>query len=178
MSGTGYGELFVGFWRVKFADSPIRIVWFSPMTPFFYFQDDVTVSGNCLGCGKCCRNLVLVHRGKPVRLEAEFEALKKTNPFYENMEPVGRSREDALLYFWCRLLREDNSCGDYERRPAMCRSYPDPKVFRLGGRLLSGCGYRVSPRKDFARVLEESLNRSPTMWGRLLNYLKGTLNSP
>ena len=117
------------------------------------------IEGACRVCGACCRNLIVVHRGRPVTSIDSFEKLKRRNPQYVNFRCVGSDQERGYLYFTCSLLRDDNTCSNYDNRPAMCRRYPFIPMFKLGGKLLPGCGYRVTWGNAFHRLFEKALRR-------------------
>lgn len=127
--------------------------------------------GGCNGCGKCCMHLTLVDRGRPIKRMEQFERLVAREPEYRFFRPEDERDEDGFIYFSCLLLGEDGLCTDYERRPTICREYPDPSMFRFGAQLPSGCGYYQAPERDFAQVLDEQLaearGEAPSWWRRL-----------
>ncbi|MBN1521467.1 MAG: YkgJ family cysteine cluster protein, partial [Candidatus Aureabacteria bacterium] len=103
-----------------------------------------SITGTCLQCGKCCRNIILFHRGKPVRSIKKFEKLVKKNPFYSHFYLTYKNPENGCLYFSCDRISSDNLCSDYVNRPEICKKYPQSEVFEYGGNLLPGCGYSLS----------------------------------
>ncbi len=123
-------------------------------------KNKLRIEGSCRQTGNCCRNLILVDRGKPVTSQAAFEKLKKKFPVYEMFQPNGSQTEEGYLRYTCTNLRADNKCGIYESRPALCRRYPHSEMVQLGGGLLPGCGYRIVPEKGFDELLNKAIEDS------------------
>ena len=117
------------------------------------------VLGSCHGCGRCCRSLTLVDGGRPIRTMRQFEALVRRQPEYRFFLPHGVAEEDGFLHFSCLLLDADGRCSDYERRPDICRDYPNPMMFRFGAVLLDGCGYHPAPERSFAQLYRSERRR-------------------
>jgi uncharacterized protein len=115
------------------------------------------IEGACKMTGNCCRNLILVDRGRPVRTRKRFDSLVRRQPYHEMFVPREEPDIDGRLRFSCRNLTNDHRCGIYDTRPDICRSYPEPRMIELGGDLLPGCGFTVVPEKDFEQFLEEQL---------------------
>ncbi len=111
--------------------------------------------GQCKQCGKCCRSIVLLDMGKPIKTEEEFDQIKKKYKAYNHFYPSGRDNQNQLL-FTCKSLGEDNLCRDYFFRSLYCRKYPniDKKFIMSGGRMLDGCGYKIEPSKKFSDYLD------------------------
>ena len=103
----------------------------------------IRFEGACRRCGTCCRNLVLLDNGTVVSSESQFRRLLKRKPDYACFEPLGCTDSDGWMYFSCSRLGPDNLCRDYDRRPDICRRYPNAGMIRRGGKLLDGCGYRI-----------------------------------
>ncbi len=121
------------------------------------------VEGACQRSGNCCRNLILVDRGRPLKSLRRFRRLARRDDEFRMFVPHEEVPEDGLLRFRCLNLGNDQHCGIYERRPAFCREYPSAGMFEHGGSLLSGCGYRLargaSQSATFEAVLEHVLER-------------------
>ena len=100
----------------------------------------------------------------------QFERLVAREPEYRFFRPQEERDEDGFIYFSCLLLGDDGLCTDYENRPTICRTYPDPAMFRFGAELPSGCGYYREPERSFAEVLDEQLTDArgdaPLPWWR------------
>ncbi len=119
----------------------------------------IHITGACHCCGKCCRNLILIDKGKPIDNIEQFNKLKKKDSNYERFNPTYRDEEDKLLYFSCDLLNEENKCEDHQNRLAICRKYPNPKMFKYGGSLLEGCGYKIKAGKDFKEIFDQEIKK-------------------
>lgn len=121
----------------------------------------VRIEGACRMTGNCCRNLILVDRGRPVKTPRQFRRLQRKEPSYAMFEPNQGSSRDGWMRFHCSNLTKDNRCGIYATRPDMCRDYPQPEMFEKGGSLLPGCGYKLVPvrvaQRSFDRVLADAM---------------------
>ena len=145
----------------------------------FRARRSMRLAGECNTCGQCCRYLTLVDRGRPVTSRAQFERLVRDQPEYAIFRPLGERDADGFLCFACSLLGEDGRCRDYVHRPALCRAYPDPAMFRYGAKLPLRCGYYLDTQLDFAAHLERERNkyrglrgRLGRLWGRLRRRLQ------
>jgi hypothetical protein len=102
--------------------------------------------GSCFAPGFCCRNIVLAAGDfKRGALHLDLLVELATIPTYlENGQPYVAGNGDRLtgdcaaiglpfmpLYrrqsgawvLWCPNLTRDGKCGDYDNRPALCRSF-------------------------------------------------------
>ncbi|MEE4243246.1 MAG: YkgJ family cysteine cluster protein [Desulfopila sp.] len=115
------------------------------------------LSGNCKCCGKCCRHINLRYRKGWIRNEKQFSELVKENPEYQRFtvttkDPLG------YLQFNCSWFDSDEGCRDYDKRLDICRRYPNTSLLLHGGKLLKGCGYRLSEGVPFEKYLDKELN--------------------
>lgn len=112
--------------------------------------------GKCLGCGNCCRNILLYVEEEPIRTEEQFEKVKEWEKHYRNFYISGRSETGALL-FTCREIDDNNRCRVYFFRGLGCRLYPrkDTKFLINGGKPLDGCGYYFEADKSFSSYLHK-----------------------
>ena len=124
------------------------------MFSLFRKKETNRITGECLQCGRCCQNLILYSKGKPVKTLKSFYALLKKHPFYANFNLIPSKKENSPLHFSCSCLQSNNTCGQYENRPEICRKYPSSSMFIHGGNLLKDCGYRVLSR-EFHTILEK-----------------------
>lgn len=111
--------------------------------------------GKCLGCGACCRNILLYATDDiPVVSEEQFEKIKEWDKHFKNFYISGKSETGALL-FTCRELDENNRCKVYFFRGLGCRQYPkkDTEFLINGGKPLDGCGYYFEADKNFKSYL-------------------------
>lgn len=117
------------------------------------FAPKINITGSCLLCGKCCKNLILTYKNKPVTDKKQFAALVKKQSFYARFTPINTSESNNIIYFTCTYL-ENNKCRDHQHRPSICQKYPSPQMFKKGGQLLSGCGYKINLNKNFNDYLK------------------------
>lgn len=113
--------------------------------------------GKCLGCGACCRNILLYASDDiPVVSEKQFEKIKEWDKHFRNFYISGKSETGALL-FTCRELDENNRCKVYFFRGIGCRQYPkkNTKFLINGGKPLDGCGYYFEADRNFKSYLKE-----------------------
>ena len=124
-------------------------------------RQPMRIEGACKMRGNCCRNLILVDRGRPLASLRRFRRLARREAQFEMFVPHDKEFEDGLLRFSCRNLGGDGRCQIYSERPDFCREYPVAEMFEVGGELLPGCGYRVvrggSKAEPFTTVLERAL---------------------
>lgn len=111
-----------------------------------------TRTGDCVGCGDCCRNIYLIHEDKTIDSLEMFEALKPKNPEYQHFTPDGL--DDEGMRFSCQHLQADDSCAIYDSRPLLCRIYPSEKSLLLGGTLSENCTYEFTPIRPFQDILK------------------------
>lgn len=94
----------------------------------------------CTGCGKCCRETVVLVTDVDVRrlMENTGLAAKEIVRFFKPEEFVMEKRHPFWIQFdsgpavmglrWnsgqCRFLGVDDRCGVYDARPVTCREYP------------------------------------------------------
>ena len=129
--------------------------WRQRMTP-------VRIEGACRMTGNCCRNLILVDDGKPVKTARQFRRLTRKQRSFQMFQPNEEPSPDGWLRFRCSNLRSDNQCGIYETRPDICRLYPQAEMFAKGGSLVAGCGYRLvrqSRKAMLDDVIAETLRK-------------------
>jgi Fe-S-cluster containining protein len=115
--------------------------------------------GKCNQCGACCTMVTLFIEGRPICTEEQFSQLKEVFPEYERFY-IRDEDEHGHLLFTCRFLGKDYTCGDYKKRPFICRQYPSEKIFLKGGKLISGCGFRFIPVEDFGKIIAEANSTS------------------
>ena len=107
--------------------------------------------------GKCCQNLILIDRGKPVRSAKAFSSLVKREPYHKMFVPRKQLDSYGRMRFSCSNLTTEHRCGIYDSRPDICRTYPEPTMIKLGGKLLQGCGFSVVFEKDFEGILIDQI---------------------
>ena len=111
-------------------------------------------AGNCLDCGKCCKKIYVQTHRHVIQDEKEFERLKLLHRFYNYLTVV--DKDDTGLVFSCSNLDEETSlCKIHKDRPGICRRYPQEELFKMGGELSEGCGYKMLPIITFSEVLNK-----------------------
>lgn len=116
------------------------------------FKPKIKITGKCLCCGKCCKNIILTYKKQPVTDKKQFNSLKAKKSFYKRFSPIYKDHKNQIIYFNCSFLK-DNKCSDHKNRPTICREYPSTLMFSKGGKLLSECGYKITPKTSFADYL-------------------------
>lgn len=111
-------------------------------------------TGNCLGCGKCCKKIYVQTSKHVIQNEKEFEKLKLLHRFYTYLTVVDKD-ETGLVFECCNLDKETNLCKIHKKRPGICRRYPQEELFRMGGELSENCGFKMIPIIPFAEILEK-----------------------
>ena len=113
--------------------------------------------GQCVGCGNCCRNILLyIDDNQPIKYEEQFEKVKKWDKHFRNFYVSGKSENGSLL-FTCNEIDENNRCKVYFFRGLGCRFYPkiNTKFLINGGKPLEGCGYYFEVNKNFKDYLKK-----------------------
>ncbi|MFW2366695.1 MAG: YkgJ family cysteine cluster protein [Desulforhopalus sp.] len=118
----------------------------------------ILVTGSCHSCGSCCRQLSLEGRNGWINSRKEFQQTVLHSPEYNRFKIIGRDSGGVLL-FTCRWLTDDGSCDNYEKRPSLCRNYPESSLLFCGGALPPGCGYRFKSVIPFEKILARELQK-------------------
>lgn len=66
---------------------------------------------------------------------------------------IKKKDENGNLVFGCKYLTEDKLCSVYEKRPLMCKKYPQKKL-SFYAEMPDGCGYYVE-KKSFKEYLDK-----------------------
>lgn len=115
--------------------------------------------GHCIGCGACCTHIYVKHMKGVVKTLDEFNKLKLLHPFYTYLTVIGED-ETGLFFECCNLDKETKLCKIHNKRPGICRRYPQEEIFLLGGTLKEDCGYKFIPIEKFDDVLKKVRNKS------------------
>lgn len=115
-------------------------------------------TGSCHGCGRCCQKIYVRHARNVIKTENEFENLKTLHFFYSYLEVVGKD-EVGLVFECSKLNKETGKCTAYNKRPLLCRQYPQEEIFMMGGSITEDCGYRFEPIVKFDEVLNKIKNK-------------------
>lgn len=115
-------------------------------------------TGNCLGCGKCCQKIYVKHGKNVIQDEKTFAKLQLLHRFYTYLTVVEKD-EMGLVFACSNLDSETNLCKIHDKRPGICRRYPQEEVFSMGGAICDECGYKMSPIITFSEILEKELKK-------------------
>jgi uncharacterized protein len=115
-------------------------------------------SGNCLGCGKCCKKIYVKTSNHVIQEEKEFEKLKYLHPFYSYLSVVDKD-ETGLVFSCSNLDEKTNLCKIHKNRPGICKRYPQEEIFAMGGALSEECGYKMTPIVPFSEVFEKIIKK-------------------
>jgi len=113
------------------------------------------LEGECLRCGQCCKKLILLNKGKPIKNLRIFKKISKNKDYYQLFTPLKETASDGALYFSCKNLTSENRCTSYENRPPICMRYPSREMIEKGGELPFSCGFKIIPKENFAKILKE-----------------------
>lgn len=113
-------------------------------------------TGNCLGCGKCCKTIYVKTSRHVIQDEKEFEKLKLLHRFYSYLSVVGKD-EIGLIFACSNLDEQTHLCKIHKNRPGICRRYPQEELFMMGGELSDDCGYKMVPIIPFSEVLDKKM---------------------
>lgn len=106
---------------------------------------NMKIQGECIQCGTCCREMILVDDKKIIQSKEHFQRLKTRYPDIYGILKIKTMNNDGDLVFECIKLKPDNTCSLYnsKERPPMCSAYPTKSIFKRGGNLIKTCGYYV-----------------------------------
>lgn len=114
-------------------------------------------SGNCLGCGKCCKKIYVKTGNHVIQEEKEFEKLKFLHRFYGYLTVVDKD-ETGLVFSCSNLDEKTNLCKIHKDRAGICKRYPQEEIFAMGGELSEECGYKMTPIVPFAEIFDKMVN--------------------
>lgn len=114
--------------------------------------------GNCLGCGQCCKQIYVRHGKNVVKDEKTFKKLQFLHEFYTYLKIVDTD-ETGLVFECSNLDPQTNLCKIHDKRPGICRRYPQEELFSMGGMLSEDCGFKMMPIISFSEVLENELKK-------------------
>lgn len=113
--------------------------------------------GSCNACGRCCKKIYVKHKNI-IQTEEEFEFLKTKHQFYTYLKVV--DKDETGLVFECKNLdKNTNLCKIHNKRPGICKRYPQEELFAMGGMLAENCGYKLEPIVSFEEVLNRVKKR-------------------
>lgn len=114
--------------------------------------------GSCHCCGRCCQRIYVRHARDVIKTEEEFEKLKTLHFFYEYLRVL--DKDSIGLVFECsKLDKETGKCTAYNKRPILCRQYPQEEIFMMGGSITEECGYSFEPIQKFEEILNKAKSK-------------------
>lgn len=116
-------------------------------------------TGNCLGCGKCCKTIYVKTSNHVIQDEKEFEKLRFLHKFYDSLTVVDKD-EIGLVFSCSNLDEKTNLCKIHKNRPGICQRYPQEEIFSMGGELSEDCGYKMTPIIPFSEIFDTELRKS------------------
>jgi len=121
-------------------------------------KDKITISGECLTCGACCKGLHIFDRGDWLKSEGRLKELQKQDDRYNRLVIIGKVKK-GYLTLECSSLGDDNRCKDYDTRFDFCDTYPNPIIFKKGAQLVKNCGYKINHSTSFEKFLKRALKK-------------------
>ena len=124
----------------------VKSIYWELLSYFVPEKQTYEITGECNKCGKCCENIYSAY----MYTEKEFEFMKKIFPSYHRFYIKGKDKFGNFV-FGCKYLK-DNLCSVYEKRPGLCRKYPQKRL-AVYAEMPDGCGYKVI-KKSFKDYLK------------------------
>lgn len=98
--------------------------------------------------------MLLLLDGKRIKNENDFISLMTREPEYSIFKHKD-SLLDGTFIFECIALASGNKCSIYNKRPAICRDYPDLFLMACGAELDEKCGYTLHPPCEFEEIFKK-----------------------
>ena len=127
----------------------IKSVYWEIMSYFVPEKTEYEITGSCKKCGEYCNYMYSYDTYTP----EEFKIMQFLFPAYKRFYIKGKD-EYGNLIFACKYVTKEGLCSVYDKRLAMCKRYPLPKI-PYPAELHEGCGYRVV-KKSFKDYLTSS----------------------
>jgi len=147
---------------------------FNKLKKFFYYRilrKKYYRTGECLGCGRCCKQIYVKHSKGVIQTEDEFKNLQHQHRFYTYLKVIDKD-ETGLVFECTNLDPETHHCKIHKTRPGICRRYPQEAIFKMGGALSENCGYKLEPIVAFSEVFQSMEKKAKkaqkqTLWNKL-----------
>lgn len=111
----------------------------------YLFRTRYELTGRCLKCGQCCRQIYLKATRTQVTSPLFAKLSVKWIEWLFDFRLKWIDFEDNYFVFECRNLKADGTCGNYSWRSNVCRNYPLVGYFKEPV-FLPGCGYKAKLR--------------------------------
>ena len=123
----------------------IKSLYYEFLSYFIPQKVKYRVEGECLKCGKCCKEI----RAYGMKNEKDLIIMQFFIPHYRRFF-ISKIDEKGDVVLSCKHLTENGLCGVYNKRPNVCKNYP-AKTINFNGEMIEGCGYKVIKKqfKDY-----------------------------
>ncbi len=119
----------------------IKSIYYEILSYFVPEKIEYEITGECKKCGKCCNYMYSFDTYTP----REFKIMQFLYPAYKRFYIKGKD-PDGNLIFACKYVTEEGLCSVYDKRLAMCKRYPLPKI-HYPAEMHKGCGFTVHKKK-------------------------------
>ena len=119
----------------------LKSIYWEILSYFVPEKQKYKISGECKKCGKCCNYMYSFD----TYTEKEFKIMQFLFPAYKRFYIKGKDK-DGNFIFACKYVTKKGLCSVYNKRLAMCKRYPAPRIFYPAD-LHEGCGFTVHKKK-------------------------------
>lgn len=124
----------------------IKSLYYELISYFIPQKIKYKVEGECLKCGKCCKEI----RAYGMKNEKDLKIMQFFLPHYKRFFITGTDKNGDIILS-CKYLNIDGLCTVYSKRPNLCKKYPAKTIY-FNGEMIDGCGYKVT-KKEFKDYL-------------------------
>lgn len=124
----------------------IKSAYYEFLSYFVSEKLNYKITGSCKKCGQCCKQI----RSKGMRNEKDLKLMQFFLPHYKRFFISGAD-VDGNIILSCKYLTDEGLCGVYDKRPKLCRNYPNSSI-NFNAQMIDGCGFKVI-KKDFKDYL-------------------------
>ncbi|MFH0702750.1 MAG: hypothetical protein V2B14_04330 [bacterium] len=122
----------------------------------------------CKKTGGCCRITYSEHSPEELKEKAEngddrtadflsifvpyknIEEARKEFPEYIDRVIFNQDKDEKIYFFYCQYITKDNTCSIYEKRPEMCKEFPNNPLIILQ----PNCGFNQWKEDIFEEWME------------------------
>ena len=123
----------------------IKSLYYEFLSYFIPKKVKYKVEGECLKCGKCCKEI----RAYGMKSEKDLKIMQFFLPHYRRFF-ISKTDDKGDVVLSCKYLTENGLCSVYNKRPSVCKNYP-AKSINFNGEMIDSCGYKVIKKqfKDY-----------------------------
>ena len=123
----------------------IKSLYYEFLSYFIPKKVKYKVEGECLKCGKCCKEI----RAYGMKSEKDLKIMQFFLPHYRRFF-ISKIDDKGDVVLSCKYLTENGLCSVYNKRPSVCKNYP-AKSINFNGEMIDSCGYKVIKKqfKDY-----------------------------